>query len=144
MSSQRGEPAPVTSQHLPQAHEEAEIPDELLTHVAAGSTAQVVLAVVTVLAVCYVAKLVMITIASSLLLAFMLEPIVWRLQRWHVPRSAGSFIAVVLLLGCVYGVCRYSYNSAITFLDDLPKYADKLRATTLQFRRHTEQLQKNH
>ena len=142
MSSQRREPAPVASQHLPQAHEEAEIPDELLTHVAAGSTAQVVLAVVTVLAVCYVAKLVMITIASSLLLAFMLEPIVWRLQRWHVPRSAGSFIAVVLLLGCVYGVCRYSYNSAITFLDDLPKYADKLRATTLQFRRHTEQLQK--
>ena len=34
------------------------------------------LALIVVLAVCYVAKLVMITIASSLLLAFVLKPIV--------------------------------------------------------------------
>ena len=84
----------------------------------------------------------MITIASSLLLAFVLEPIVWHLQRWRVPRAAGSFIALTLLLGGVYGVCHLSYNTAVAFLDDLPKYSYKLRETILQFRQHTEQLQK--
>ena len=142
MSSQRREPAPASIEHGREAQQEAEIPGDLLTHVATGSAAQVVIAVVIVLAVCYVAKLVMITIASALLLAFVLEPIVWHLQRWRVPRAAGSFIALTLLLGSVYGVCHFSYNKAITFLDDLPKYSYKIRETLLQFRQHTEQLQK--
>ena len=79
MSSQRREPAPASVEHGREAQQEAEIPGDLLTHVATGSAAQVVIAVVIVLAVCYVAKLVMITIASALLLAFVLEPVVWRL-----------------------------------------------------------------
>ena len=59
-----------------------------------------------------------------------------------MPRVAGSFIALTLLLGSVYGVCHFSYNKATTFLDDLPKYSYKLRETVLQFRQRTEQLQK--
>jgi predicted PurR-regulated permease PerM len=61
----------------------------------------------------------MITMASALL-AFILELIVWDLQRWRVPQAAGSFIAFTLLLGSVYGVCHFSYNNALAFLDDLP------------------------
>ena len=68
-----------------------------------------------------------------LLLAFILEPIVWYLQRWHVPRTVGSFLAVALLLGCVYGVCYFAYNSASAFLDDLPKYSYRLRETCLLY-----------
>ena len=102
-----------------EAAQAVEIPDDVLANVAAGSVAQIVLTVIVVLAVCYVAKLVMITIASSLLLAFVLEPIVWRLERWHVPRAAGSFMAVLLLLGCIYGAAHFSYNSAAAFLHDL-------------------------
>ncbi len=123
------------------AEREAETPGDLLTDVAAGSVAQVVLAVTGVLAVCYVAKLVMITIASALLLAFVLEPIVWHLERWRVPRAAGSFMAVTLLLGCVYGVSHVSYNSAAAFLHDLPKYSSQLHGTMLRFRQQAEQLQ---
>jgi predicted PurR-regulated permease PerM len=141
MSSQRREPG-LSIEPANQVQQEAEISNELLTHVAAGSVAQVVIAVATVLAVCYIAKLVMITIASSLLLAFILEPIVWHLQRWRVPRTVGSFLALTILLGSVYGVCYFSYNKAIAFLDDLPKYSYKLRETMLQFRQHTEQLKK--
>jgi predicted PurR-regulated permease PerM len=142
MSSQRREPAPAAIESMREAQQEAEIPDELLTHVAAGSAAQVVIAVVIVLAVCYIAKLVMITLASALLLAFVLEPIVWHLQRWHVPRTVGSFLAVILLLGSVHGVAHFSYNSTLAFLNDLPKYSDKLSETMMQFRQHTEQLKR--
>jgi len=142
MSSQRHGPAHAPIEQAREVQQEAEIPSDLLTHVAAGSAAQVVIAVVIVFAVCYVAKLVMITIASALLLAFVLEPIVWYLQRWHVPRTVGSFLAVALLLGCVYGVCYFAYNSVSAFLDELPKYSYRLRETMVQLRQHTEQLQK--
>jgi len=130
----------VITPGLPEERE-AETPGDLLTDVAAGSVAQVVLAVTVVLAVCYVAKLVMITIATALLLAFVLEPIVWRLERWRVPRATGSFMAVTLLLGCVYGVSHVSYKSAAAFLYDLPKYSSQLRGTMLRFRQQAEQLQ---
>jgi predicted PurR-regulated permease PerM len=141
ISAQTHEPGP-SIEPANQEQQEAAISSDLLTHVAAGSVAQVVIAVATVLAVCYIAKLVMITIASSLLLAFILEPIVWHLQRWRVPRAVGSFLALMLLLGSVYGVCHFSYNKAVTFLEDLPKYSYKLREAMLQFRQHTEQLKK--
>jgi predicted PurR-regulated permease PerM len=116
MSSEKCEPAPASIEQVRETQQEAEISGDLLTHVATASAAQVVIAVVIVLAVCYVAKLVMITIASALLLAFVLEPIVWHLQRWRVPRAAGAFIALTLLLGSVYGVGHLSYNSALAFL----------------------------
>jgi predicted PurR-regulated permease PerM len=122
---------------------ESETLDEVLTSVAAGSVAQVVLASAAVLAVCYVARLVMMTLATSLLLAFILEPIVGCLERWRVPRAAGAFIAVTLFLGCVYGVVHFSYNNAVAFIHDVPQYAGKLRATTLRFRQQAEQLQKS-
>ena len=102
--------------HVGTAAPESETLDEVLTSVAAGSVAQVVLASAAVLAVCYVARLVMMTLATSLLLAFILEPIVGRLERWRVPRAAGAFIAVTLFLGCVYGVVHFSYNNAVAFI----------------------------
>jgi len=89
MSSEKRESAPASIEPVYEAQQGAEIPGDLLTHVATASAAQVVIAVVIVFAVCYVAKLVMITMASALLLAFVLKPIVWYLQRWRMPRAAG-------------------------------------------------------
>jgi predicted PurR-regulated permease PerM len=131
----------TSSKHIGMTAPEAETLDEVLTSVAVGSVAQLVLASAAVLTVCYVARLVMMTLATSLLLAFILEPVVARLAHWRVPRPAGAFIAVTLLLGCVYGVVHFSYNNAVAFINDVPKYADKLRATTLRFRQQAEQLQ---
>jgi len=54
----------------------------------------------------------------------------------------GAFMAVVLLLGCVYGVAHFSYNRAVAFIDDLPKYSHKISGTLLRFRQQAEQLQK--
>jgi predicted PurR-regulated permease PerM len=131
----------TAGQHLHIAAGASETPDELLANVAAASSAQIVLAVAVVLAVCYLAKLVMITLLSALLLAFVLEPVVWRLKRWHVPRAAGSFLAVLLLLGCVYGILHFSYSSTVAFIGDLPKYSHRIRETIMQVRQQTEQLQ---
>src|SRR5437016_3877973 len=83
---------------------------ELFGSLISGSTAQIVVAVAAVLVICYAAKLPLITICMALLIAFILAPISELLERWRLPRWASSFIAVILLLGGMYGVAYFSYN----------------------------------
>src|SRR5215470_7681071 len=61
------------------------------------TAAQVIVAIAVVLAVCYIAKLVLVVLLFSVLLAFMLAPIVDALQRFRLPRSVGSAVALLLL-----------------------------------------------
>lgn len=93
----------------------------------AGAAAEVILAVVAVLAACYFAKIVMITLLVSVLIAFTLEPVVTFLGRWRLPRSAGAIIAVLLLCGVVWAGSYFFYNRAISFVHQLPKYSQKIR-----------------
>jgi predicted PurR-regulated permease PerM len=87
--------------------------------------------------------MVMITLASAALLAFVLEPLVCYLERWRLSRPVSAFIAVMLLLGCVYGVGHFSYKKAVTFMADLPQYAYKIRGAIVQVHEQAEQLQKS-
>jgi predicted PurR-regulated permease PerM len=116
--------------------------EDVLSNRTVGIAAQILLAVAVLLAICYFAKLVMITLVTSILLAFVLAPLVDMLKRWRIPRSVGSFLAVALLLACVYGVMFFSYNQARNFIRDLPKYSDKIGQTTIRFRQQAEQIQK--
>jgi predicted PurR-regulated permease PerM len=79
----------------------------------------------------------------SMLLAFILAPLVDFLQRFRAPRALASFFAVMLLLGVLYGVTYASYNEAVTFMDDLPKYSSKIRATVIRFRQQAESLRRS-
>src|SRR5262245_31843051 len=93
----------------------------------AGAIAQIVLGVAVVLFICYAAKLVLITLMVSILLAFMLEPLVGLLERVRVPRSLGSALAIVLLLALTYGASYFFYSRAVSFAHELPKYSDRIR-----------------
>ena len=116
---------------------------ELLSNVASGSAAQIVLAVTAVIAICYFAKLPLITLLLAILVAFMLDPLVAWLQRWRIPRWAGSFVVVLLLLGCLYGAAYFSYNRAVDFIDQLPKYSQNIERATLRFRQQAEKLRRS-
>jgi predicted PurR-regulated permease PerM len=116
--------------------------NELFRTVATASAAQVIIAVAGVMAVCYVAKLPLVVLLVAALVAFALAPLVEQLDRLHIPRWAGSFIAVVLLIGCLYGLMYFSYSRAIDFLHDLPKYTEKIRESTVRFRKEAEQIQR--
>src|SRR4051812_9574594 len=115
--------------------------DDLLNNIASGSIAQIVVAVAAVLALCYVAKLPLITLLIAILLTFILAPLVDRLERWHVPRAAGSLLAVLVLLACLYGVAYVSYSKAVDFIDQLPKYSQNIRQTTIRFRKQAERIE---
>jgi predicted PurR-regulated permease PerM len=105
------------------------------------TAAQVVVAVAIVLAICYVAKLVLIVLLVSVLFAFTLAPVVDACQRMRVPRGVAAGIAVVLLLAVIYGMTYFFYNRGVAFANDLPKYSEKIKETLGRLRQRAESIQ---
>jgi predicted PurR-regulated permease PerM len=107
----------------------------------AGSVAQVIIGVVVVFGILYLAKPVLVTLMVSILIAFMLEPVVRLLERVRLPRSAGAFIAVLVLLAACWAGSYFFYYRAIDFLQEMPKYTEKIRGMVAHFRQETKNLQ---
>ncbi|MGE0406680.1 MAG: AI-2E family transporter, partial [Candidatus Korobacteraceae bacterium] len=108
----------------------------------ASSPALAILALVSVLAACYVAKLPIIVLLTSILLAYVLDPLVALLRRMRVPESASSAMAVFLFLGLLYGLLLVSYNRAVAFSQEMPKYSHNIQQVVEQFRSRAKQFQK--
>jgi predicted PurR-regulated permease PerM len=67
--------------------------------VRASSTSQRIIAAGIVIAFCYWASSVIVTLLISMLMAYFLDPLVSYLERLHIPRSLGSLIIVLLVIG---------------------------------------------
>ena len=128
-----------TSFAIPQAMIDSET---LQRQIKAGANAQVALAVLAMLAVAYVAALPLIVLLVAILLAFVLTPIVDIFHRLRVPRALGSLIAVLLFVAALYGIGQASYNKAVSFAQDLPKYSGKIRDIVGKVRHQAQQIQK--
>ncbi len=108
----------------------------------AGATAQIIIGAAVVLVICYVAKPVLITLLSSILIAFMLEPVVGLLERIRLPRSAGAVVAILLLMALTYGASYFFYNRAVDFAHQLPKYSAQIRGLLSHVRQQTNEITK--
>jgi predicted PurR-regulated permease PerM len=115
---------------------------QLNTAVHAGAVAQVIVAAAVILAICYIAKLVLVTLLFSILLAFMLEPVVNLLEKFRLPRAAGAFLAVLFMLALMYAGSYFLYGKAMSFVHELPKYSVKIRSRLAHFREQTSELEK--
>ncbi|HZD96120.1 MAG TPA: AI-2E family transporter, partial [Candidatus Sulfotelmatobacter sp.] len=136
----RPEPAPdshTAAEELRQREER-----KLNRALRAGSVAQIIVALAAGLAICYVGKLVFITLLVSILITFMLEPLVSLLERIRLPRSVGAVLAVLVLLGAVYGASYFFYSRAVGFAHELPKYSQKVRGMLSHVREKTSELEK--
>jgi predicted PurR-regulated permease PerM len=100
------------------------------------TSAQIIVAIAVVLAICYVAKPVLIVLLVSVLLAFTLTPVVDGLQRLRVPRSVGAVIALLVLFAVLYGMIYFFYNRAVAFAHDLPKYSERIENAAGKLRQH--------
>jgi predicted PurR-regulated permease PerM len=118
--------------------EEAEI---LHASIRTGSVAQIVVAGIAVIGLLYLLKVVMVTTLVALLLAFVLEPLVAWFVRIHVPRSAGAFIAVALMLCLTGNLSYFFYNRAVDFAVQLPQYSGKIRDSLAKFRAQTGKIE---
>lgn len=80
-----------------------------------------------VIAFCFWASSVIMTVLLSVLVAYFLDPLVEGLERFRVPRFAGALIAVFLLLAVV-GLAGWTVvDRAQSFADDWPKYREPLK-----------------
>ena len=102
-----------------------------------------VIAVGVVLALLYLGQLVLVTLLGSILLAFILAPVVELLIQFKIHRSLASFIAVLLLLAVAYGITYVSYSHAESFLANLPRYSQQIRDVLGRFRKQAEDFQRN-
>ncbi|MBZ5629520.1 MAG: AI-2E family transporter [Acidobacteriia bacterium] len=108
----------------------------------ASASATMLLAVLAMLTVCYFAELPIIVLLSSILLAFILAPLADLLQRVKLPRPLAALIAMLLFLAVLYGIGQISYNRAVAFSHDLPKYSGKIRSVVGKVRQQAQQFQK--
>jgi predicted PurR-regulated permease PerM len=115
---------------------------KLNTALRAGSVAQIVVAGAVILAICYVAKLILITLLVSILFAFMLEPLVNLLEKVRLPRTAGAFLAVLLMVAAIYAGSYFLYGRAMSFVHELPKYSERIRNHLAHVREQTSELEK--
>lgn len=97
-----------------------------------------IIGVAVLLTLCYYAQLVLVVMLASILIAFILAPIVDFLTRAHLPRALASAIALLLVLAVLGGLAYASYNQAVSLTQDLPKYASNIREELLRFRKKAE------
>ncbi len=117
----------------------AELEQRRILHV--QSTALVILASAAVLTLIYVGKLLLVVILVSILLSFVLAPIVDLLVRFQVPRAMAALLAVGLLVGAL-GVASYgSYSRALEFMHEVPKYKARIQAMGAKIREQAQQIE---
>src|SRR5260370_13373744 len=76
----------------------------------------------------------------AIVLSFMLSAVVQALEYLHVPRALAALVSVVVLLAALYGVSAASYNQALIFADNVPKYSQKIRSILQPFRQEPEKI----
>ena len=108
-----------------------------------STISQITLTILAVLAICYFAKLVLVTIFTSILIAFILEPLVRVLGRIRLPRSVASAIAVLIMLGLLYGLSYFFYQRAVDFARQLPKMSGEFRKVIAKYQKSAEEIRQS-
>ncbi|MGH9529019.1 MAG: AI-2E family transporter [Terriglobales bacterium] len=103
--------------------------------------AQNLIGVGAILGLCYYSEIVLAVLLVAVLLSFILAPLVDGLTRARIPRALSALIAILLLLAAMVGAIYASYNQASSLLQDLPKYANRVRDEAMRFRRQAESLE---
>jgi len=99
--------------------------------------------IATVLGLCYWGELVLAVMLVSVLLAFILAPVMEFFILLHLPRGLAAAVAVVLLFSVMTGLIYYSSNQALIFVQDLSKYSRQIRQEISQVRERAEALSSN-
>ena len=104
----------------------------------ASSTSARIIAAGIVIAFCYWASSVVVTLLVAVLLAYFLDPIVSWLETWHVPRALGSFLIVMVVLAVVAVLAWILIDRVDSFFADWPKFRAPLRELTGAIQKRVE------
>ena len=142
---QEGQSGPVSVQNHPPANELVDLEEgvqEVHEELRKATITQITLTLLAVLAICYFAKLVLVTIFTSILIAFILEPVVRGFAKIRIPRTIGSALAVLLVLAMTYGLSYFFYQRAVDFAHQLPKMSGEIRKVIGKYQQNAADLRK--
>jgi predicted PurR-regulated permease PerM/methylmalonyl-CoA mutase cobalamin-binding subunit len=80
-----------------------------------------------VLAALYFAQEVLIPLALAVLLSFLLAPLVSRLEKLRLPRSAAVVVTVLISFSLLFGIGYVVYNQLGELTRDVPRYKNIVR-----------------
>jgi predicted PurR-regulated permease PerM len=85
--------------------------------------------------VLYLAREVLIPLATAILLAFLLAPAVRRLERWRLGRAPSTLVAVALGFTLISGVVWVAADQAVSLASRLPEYRENIAFKIRELRR---------
>ncbi|HKR85476.1 MAG TPA: AI-2E family transporter [Terriglobales bacterium] len=94
-----------------------------------------------VFAICYFTEEILVVLLLSILIAFVLAPVADFFARLHLARSVAAAMAVFLLLAVLASITYYGVNQASSLVEELPKYAGRIRHDIAQLSRKTQKLE---
>lgn len=106
-----------------------------------SNASQRIIAAGILVAFCFWASSVIMTVLLSILVAYFLDPLVEFLEHFSVPRFAGALLAVLLLLTMVALLGWTFYDRAESFSEDWPKYREPLKQYASEITRRLERIE---
>ena len=96
-----------------------------------------------VIAFCYWASTVLVTLLVAVLMAYFLDPVVTWMERARIPRALGALIVVLVTAGMLSVVAYSLVDRADQFGRDWPKYREPLRAASQAVETRMDALEKH-
>jgi predicted PurR-regulated permease PerM len=94
-----------------------------------------------VIAFCYWASSVIMTVLLSVLLAYFLDPIVEWLERVRIPRVLGALVVLLLTTALLGGLAYMAVDRLDHFAGDWPKYSFVLRKAAVAIEKRIERFE---
>jgi predicted PurR-regulated permease PerM len=104
----------------------------------ASTPSQRIIAAGIVIAFCYFAASVVMTLLLSMMLAYFLDPVVETMERMRISRAFGSLLVVVFVVALVAGLGYLLIDRAERFAGDWPRYRAVLQDATQAIERRLE------
>lgn len=106
-----------------------------------ANPSQRIIAAGIVIAFCYWAASVVMTLLLSILLAYFLDPLVEFLEHWRMPRALAALVVLLLALSLVGGLGYVLFDRMDRFAADWPKYSSVLKQASAAIESKLERLE---
>ena len=104
------------------------MPDVETKIVTGRSVSARIIAAGIVIAFCYWASMVLVTLLVAVLMAYFLDPVVSWMENWRFPRALGSLVVVLVTLALLVVLGWFLVDRVDQFGRDWPNYRKPLRA----------------
>ena len=113
----------------------ATMPVEETKVITASSVSARIIATGIVIAFCYFASTILVTLLMAVLLAYFLDPVVTWMERGRIPRALGSLLMVLVTLALLAAMGWSLVERIDQFSRDWPKYRAPLRTVSADIRK---------